>query len=294
MDHLEPVPQYGFGTMVCVSSVDGWSHSMPLSSTTESKKGAGLALGMVKWELTERLRECWSSPSVLVRPSVTDRQAGDTDMEMDGSLLGYIMGRQVCRYGDGEDSLAWRSLEKEIWGEGDCWRRGSLEKGICIVAWGVLAPNEVGQLAESLNRLRELWDLKGFKTDPELALFLLDRTSQDPCRTPCSLPTGQTGQWMMHSAFTTIIPDFLHSKLTQLTVPAPTCQWIKNLTYLTDQRLLVRLGNIASSIRTISTGAPQGCVPSPLLFSLYTNDCTSGDPSVKLPKFADDTTVRSC
>ncbi len=30
---------------------------------------------------------------------------------------------------------------------------------------------------------------------------------------------------------------------------------------------------------------------SPLLFSLYTNDCTSKDPSVKLLKFADDTTL---
>ncbi|KAL0194676.1 hypothetical protein M9458_008252, partial [Cirrhinus mrigala] len=60
---------------------------------------------------------------------------------------------------------------------------------------------------------------------------------------------------------------------------------------LTDRQQLVRLGKLTSGTCTISTGAPQGCVLSPLLFSLYTNDCTSKDPSVKLLKFADDTTV---
>ncbi len=37
--------------------------------------------------------------------------------------------------------------------------------------------------------------------------------------------------------------------------------------------------------------AQNGLRSLPLLFSLYTNDCTSKDPSVKLLKFADDTTV---
>ncbi len=91
------------------------------------------------------------------------------------------------------------------------------------------------------------------------------------------------------SAFNTIIPDTLQKKLTQLSVPTSICQWITS--FLTDRQQLVRLGKFSSNTCTISTGAPQGCVLSPLLFSLYTNDCTSKDPSVKLLKFADDTTV---
>ncbi len=91
------------------------------------------------------------------------------------------------------------------------------------------------------------------------------------------------------SAFNTIIPDTLQNELTQLSVPTSVCQWINS--FLTDRQQLVRLGKFSSSTRTTSTGAPQGCVLSPLLFSLYTNDCTSKDPSVKLLKFADDTTL---
>ncbi len=81
----------------------------------------------------------------------------------------------------------------------------------------------------------------------------------------------------------------LQNKLIQLSVFTSICQWITS--FLTDRQQLVRMGKLTSSTRTISTGAPQGCVLSPLLFSLYTNDCTSKDPSVKLLKFADDTTV---
>ncbi len=91
------------------------------------------------------------------------------------------------------------------------------------------------------------------------------------------------------SAFNTIIPSLLQPKLTQLSVPTSVCQWINS--FLTDRQQLVRLGKYTSSTRMISTGAPQGCVLCPLLFSLYTNDCISKDPSVKLLKFADNTTL---
>ena len=53
----------------------------------------------------------------------------------------------------------------------------------------------------------------------------------------------------------------------------------------------VKLGHFTSPPLTTNIGAPQGCVLSPALFSLYTNDCISGDPTVKLLKYADDTTV---
>ncbi len=75
------------------------------------------------------------------------------------------------------------------------------------------------------------------------------------------------------SAFNTIVPDTLLNKLTQLSVPTSICQWITS--FLTDRQQLVRLGKLTSNTRTISTGAPQGCILSQLLFSLYTNDCTS-------------------
>ncbi len=91
------------------------------------------------------------------------------------------------------------------------------------------------------------------------------------------------------SAFNTIMPDLLSDKLTQPSVPISICQWITS--FLTDRQQLVRPGKLKSRTLTISTGAPQGCVLSPLLFSHYTNYCTSKDPSVKLLKFADDTTV---
>ncbi len=91
------------------------------------------------------------------------------------------------------------------------------------------------------------------------------------------------------SAFNTIMPELLSEKLTQLSVPTFICQWITS--FLTDRQQQVRLGKLTSRTLTVSTGTPQGCILSPLLFSFYNYDCTSKDPSVKLLKFADDTKI---
>ena len=39
------------------------------------------------------------------------------------------------------------------------------------------------------------------------------------------------------------------------------------------------------------TGAPQGCLLSPLLYSLFTHDCMAIHTSNSIIKFADDTTI---
>ena len=54
---------------------------------------------------------------------------------------------------------------------------------------------------------------------------------------------------------------------------------------------MVRAGNCTSASITLNTGAPQGCVLSPLLYSLYTHDCVAKHSTNSIVKFADDTAV---
>ena len=54
---------------------------------------------------------------------------------------------------------------------------------------------------------------------------------------------------------------------------------------------MVRVGNNTSATLILNTGAPQGCVLSPVLYSLFTHDCMAKHDSNTIIKFADDTTV---
>lgn len=92
------------------------------------------------------------------------------------------------------------------------------------------------------------------------------------------------------SAFNTILSNRLFHKMTDLGIQHNICLWIKN--FLTKRPQSVRMGSHHSTTTTlISTGAPQGCVLSPFLYSLYTHDCVPSNDTNIIIKFADDTTA---
>ena len=75
------------------------------------------------------------------------------------------------------------------------------------------------------------------------------------------------------SAFNTIVPSKLVIKLETLGLDPALCNWI--LDFLTGRPQVVRVGNNISTLLILNTGAPQGCVLSPLLCSLFTHDCVA-------------------
>ena len=91
------------------------------------------------------------------------------------------------------------------------------------------------------------------------------------------------------SAFYTIKPSQLTTKLCDLDNDPSLHNWI--LDFLTNRPQAVRINDYTSSTLILNTGIPQGCVLSPILLSLFTNDCRSADGSNTIVKFADDTTV---
>ncbi len=90
-------------------------------------------------------------------------------------------------------------------------------------------------------------------------------------------------------AFNTIVPTKLAVKLSDLGLNTSLCDWIQD--FLTARPQVVKVGQFTSNSITLNIGAPQGCVLSPLLYSLYTHDCVSSHSSTSIVKFADDTVV---
>ncbi len=91
------------------------------------------------------------------------------------------------------------------------------------------------------------------------------------------------------SAFNTIQPHLLIDKLLNMNVNSNLISWI--LDFLLNRTQFVSISNIKSDVLTTNTGAPQGCVLSPILFTIYTNDCQSNHRNVTIMKYADDTAI---
>ena len=83
------------------------------------------------------------------------------------------------------------------------------------------------------------------------------------------------------SAFTT--------KLRTLGLNTSLCKWL--LDFLMGHPLVVKVGNNTSAMLILKTGASQGCVLRPLLYSMFTHDCLAKHNTITIIKFADDTTV---
>ncbi|KAI3366512.1 hypothetical protein L3Q82_000642 [Scortum barcoo] len=91
---------------------------------------------------------------------------------------------------------------------------------------------------------------------------------------------------------TPIHPSLPRVKLERAGASDQLAAWVTN--YLTDRPQFVRLQDCVSDVVVCSTGAPQGTVLSPFLFTLYTSDFTYSTDSCHLQKFSDDTAIVGC
>lgn len=84
-------------------------------------------------------------------------------------------------------------------------------------------------------------------------------------------------------------PTKLATKLKTLGLGPSLCSWTPN--FLSHIPQTVNFGLCTSNIITLGTGAPQGCILSPLLYFLYTHNCIPTHSSNSIVKFADVTVV---
>ena len=91
------------------------------------------------------------------------------------------------------------------------------------------------------------------------------------------------------SAFNTIQVHIMLNQLLNLQVNSNIVLWIYS--FLSHRQQYVKFCDVLSEIVYTETGAPQGCVLSPLLFTLYTKSCRSSSESCKVYKYADDTAL---
>ncbi|KAK3572604.1 hypothetical protein QTP86_000853 [Hemibagrus guttatus] len=134
--------------------------------------------------------------------------------------------------------------------------------------------------------------------DPHQFVYRSNRSTEDAVSTVLHsvlthLDNNNTHARMLFvnfsSAFNTVIPSKLTTKFGDIGINTSLHNWIMD--FLTNRPQHVRSGHIYSTTITLNTGIPQGCVLSPFLYSLFTQDCRPLYGSNSIINFADDTTV---
>ena len=102
---------------------------------------------------------------------------------------------------------------------------------------------------------------------------------------------GQTGIFIrilmmdISSAFNTLQTHLLLSRLLDLDLSPSIVLWVR--AFLRDRPQTVCVNSVKSNELMLNTGAPQGCVLSPILFSIYTKEIMSNTTTLTLIEFAD-------
>ena len=91
------------------------------------------------------------------------------------------------------------------------------------------------------------------------------------------------------SAFNAMNTNTLLEKLCNIGIPTYLIEWYKN--FLTYRPQWVKMDTMVSAPKQLSNGCPQGCVSSPILYILYTNDCRPSYENCLIVKYADDTAI---
>jgi hypothetical protein len=84
-------------------------------------------------------------------------------------------------------------------------------------------------------------------------------------------------------------PTILSEKLSNSTLHPNLINWVSS--FLSNRKQVVKTCSGLSQPTYSSIGSPQGCVISPILFTIYTDDLRSSRDNITLIKYADDTIV---
>jgi hypothetical protein len=149
--------------------------------------------------------------------------------------------------------------------------------------------------------LRRLLEYTQPHQDPYQFAYMANRSTEDAINTLLHgvykhLEQPKTYVRMLFldfsSAFNTIQPHLLAEKLLRMEVNPALIQWVHS--FLTGRQQKVRISgarDVMSKEIVTNTGAPQGCVTSPALFTIYTSDCRCREEGVLQIKFSDDTSI---